>query len=176
MKKLILTIILILPLLVFAQDSGKKKAYFFFLTTCPHCHNVDNYFQANGIYEKYDITKLDASNPFNANLLNKFYDTYSNPEKGGVPAVAFGDKFFVGDQPIIDNFQKEIDASTNAYELPDPSKVSSSNNVDDKKGNGSQNNQAAATNGNKKNYFPVVIVALVAICAGVLVYINRRKS
>jgi LPXTG-motif cell wall-anchored protein len=177
----LISMALLLPFFSSAQDnSQKKKAYLFFLTTCPHCQNVDNYFSSNGIYDKYDITKMDASNPFNANLLSKFYDASGESGKGGVPAVAFGDKFIVGDGPIIDNFAREIDAADNANTLPDPNKnVPDSNNTVPQANNVMNNQektQPSAQTGNKKNIFPVVIVALVLIGGGALIYINRKKS
>jgi hypothetical protein len=172
--KIIVLSLLIIPSLVFAQDAPKKKAYFFYGDTCPHCKKVEAYFQENGIYDKYDISSLEFSNPFNARLLLKFGDVFNDPNKGGVPAVAFGDKFLVGDQPIIDNFAREIDAANNANELPDPDKIASANGTN---ASSSQNNQTApAASGNKKNYFPVVTGALIILGIGALIYINRKKQ
>lgn len=184
MKKFIVILFLLVPVLTFAQDSGKKKAYFFYGDTCPHCKKVEEYFQANGIYDKYDITSLEFSNPFNTRLLLKFGDVFNDPNKGGVPAIAFGDKFIVGDQPIIDNFVREIDAADNASELPDPDKIASANKNNSSVDQNNQNNQAAPAaslpageaGGNKKNYFPVIIGALIVLGIGALVYINRKKS
>jgi glutaredoxin len=178
MKKILLLLfILILPVLVFAQDAGKKKAYFFYLDTCPHCHNVDNYFQSNGIYDKYDISKMDASNPFNANLLEKFYAASGDPNGGGVPAVAFADKFMVGDQPIINNFVKEIETSDNANVLPDPSKITADSNAEAQDSSNQSNSDEPATpNGNNKNYFPAILTALIVIVGGILIFINRKKT
>jgi len=173
MKKIFFIIFLLIPFLVFAQDAGKKKAYYFYGEQCPHCKKVDEYFQANGVYDKYDITKLEFSNPFNSRLLLKFGEAYDDPNKGSVPAIAFADKFIVGDQPIIDNFVKEIDASDNAAELPDPEKVRVSAGNENK--NSANSSASAATAGNKKNYFPVVLVALAAVGGGLYILINRKK-
>ncbi|HUD08680.1 MAG TPA: hypothetical protein VMQ48_01160 [Candidatus Saccharimonadales bacterium] len=179
--KIIILSLLIIPSLVFAQDVPKKKAYFFYGDSCPHCKKVEAYFQENGIYDKYDITSLEFSNPFNTRLLLKFGDVFNDPNKGGVPAVAFGDKFIVGDQPIMDNFVREIDAADNANELPDPDKIASANGTSINSNPDSQaspvaNSPASVTGGNKKNYFPVVIIAFVILGAGALVYVNRKKS
>lgn len=171
MRNIIFAVILvILPLIVFAQDAGKKKAYYFYGEQCPHCKKVDEYFQANGIYDKYDITKLEFSNPFNARLLVKFGEVHKSEYKGSVPAIAFGDKFIVGDQPITDNFTREIGVAENAYELPDPEKVARN---PENTNQSAENNPASA--GNKENYFPVLLVALVIIGGGVLVYINKKS-
>jgi glutaredoxin-related protein len=174
MRKILAVLaLLLIPAFTFAQDIGKKKAYFFYGDTCPHCKVVEAYFRENGIYDKYGITSLEFSNPFNTQLLLKFGDAYKDPNKGGVPAIAFGDKFIVGDQPIIDNFAREIDAADNANELPDPDKISSANNA------GNQQPVSAPTAAgerNKKNYFPVVIIVLVVLGVGALIYINRKKQ
>jgi len=175
MKKKIFTglFLILIPALVFAQDVPKKKAYFFYGDTCPHCKKVEAFFQENGIYDKYDITSLEFSNPFNARLLLKFGEIYNDPNKGGVPAIAFADKFIVGDQPIIDTFAKEIDATDKADALPDPDKIVSANGTGDQQ---PAYAEASAGKGNKKNYFPVVMIALVILGAGALIYVNRKKS
>lgn len=176
MKKIFLFVsVLIIPIIVLAQDSSKKKAYFFYGDTCPHCKNVEAYFRENGIYDKYDISSLEFSNPFNTRLLLKFGDAFNDPNKGGVPAIAFGDKFITGDQPIIDNFAKEIDAADNANELPDPDKIV---NVENKKEQPASvpPSGTMASEGNKNNYFPVVIGALIVLGIGALVYVNRKKA
>jgi len=168
MRNSLLVFLILIPLVSSAQENTKKKAYYFYGEQCSHCKNVDEYFQANGIYDKYDITKLEFSNPFNARLLVKFGEVFNSPYKGSVPAVAFADKFIVGDQPIIYNFVREIDAAENATELPDPEKINSA---------ASQRNQPSQdTSGNKKNYFPVILIALAIIGSGAIVYVNRKKS
>jgi LPXTG-motif cell wall-anchored protein len=182
MKKIVIILFfLLVPVLTLAQDVPKKKAYFFYGDSCPHCKKVEAYFQENGIYDKYDITSLEFSNPFNTRLLLKFGDVFNDPNKGAVPAVAFGDKFIVGDQPIMDNFVKEIDAADNANELPDPDKIASAKgvNVSDNQANpvsSAVNSPTDQKNGNKKNYFPVIVGALVVLGVGALIFVNRKKS
>ncbi|HLM83601.1 MAG TPA: hypothetical protein VK254_00095 [Candidatus Bathyarchaeia archaeon] len=183
--KLIALVLLLIPALALAQESpAKKKAYFFYGDTCPHCKKVEAYFQESGIYDKYEITSLEFSDPFNTRLLLKFGDAFNDPAKGAVPAIAFDDKFIVGDQPIIDNFVKEIDASNNSYELPDPDKIANAkgNKISANDTGGQQTATAetaagkSAGEGNKKNYFPVIIIALAILAVGALVYINRKKE
>ena len=173
MKKFIVILFLLIPVLALAQENpAKKKAYFFYGDTCPHCKKVEAFFQENGIYDKYDITSLEFSNPFNARLLLKFGDAFNDPNKGAVPAMAFADKFIVGDQPIIDNFEKEIDVA-DASVLPDPDKIASANGTGDQP---PASVEDSAGKGNKKNYFPLAIVALIVVGGAALFLINRKKS
>ena len=173
MKKFIIVFFLLIPFLTLAQENpAKTKAYYFFGEQCPHCKTVDEYFQANGIYEKYEITKLEVvSNPFNGKLFLEFGKAFGVPDWGGVPAIVFGEKYLLGDKPIIENFSREIDAAASANALPDPDKIANA------KGGGDQPAaEAMAGGGNKKNYFPVVIGVLIVLGIGALVYINRKKE
>jgi glutaredoxin len=176
---LVSILIATIPLIVFAQDVGKKKAYYFYGEQCPHCKKVDEYFKANGIYDRYEIQKLEvSSNPFNGKLLLEFGKAFGASDWGGVPTIIFGDKYLIGDQPIIDNFVKEIEATENANELPNPEKISQGLGNENSK---TESNSAPEQSGNnskekKKDYFPVVIGALVVLGGGALIYINRNKK
>jgi cytochrome c biogenesis protein CcdA/glutaredoxin len=120
MKKIILLLILvILPLAVYAQ-TVKKKAIYFYTETCPHCTRVSDYFQENGIYEKYDIKKIEASSLENYADLNRYFDAFGiASEKRGYPVIFFGMQMLIGDQPIINNFVSEIEKA-DASALPNP--------------------------------------------------------
>jgi LPXTG-motif cell wall-anchored protein len=178
MKKFIIILFLLIPFLTLAQENpAKKKAYYFFGEQCPHCKTVDEYFQANGIYEKYEITKLEVvSNPFNGKLFLEFGKAFDVPDWGGVPAIVFGDKYLLGDKPIMDNFVKEINAADNANELPDPDKIAAANNTGEQGSSSVPSSGTSTSKGNKNNYFLVVIGALVVLGAGALIYINRKKQ
>ena len=178
MKKIIIILLLLIPFLTLAQENPvKKKAYFFYGDQCPHCKNVEAYFQENGIYDKYEITSLEVvSNPFNAKLFVQFGKAFGVKDWGGVPAIVFGDKYLLGDKPIIDNFVQEIDAAENANELPDPDKIANANNMGEQRTASVPPSGTTASQGNKKNYFPVVIGALVVLGIGALVLVNRKKQ
>lgn len=186
MRKIIFATFLLIPFLALAQDSGtKKQAYYFYGEQCPHCVKVDEYFKANGIYEKYQITKLEATaNPFNGKLFLEFGKAFGASGWGGVPTVIFGDKYLVGDAPIIENFVSKIEATENTDDLPDPEKIVKTSKETDEKNSSVQDSQkagdAAASGenqeGDKKNYFAVVLFALVFLGGGALVYLNRKKS
>jgi glutaredoxin-related protein len=166
-KVSLLAISLIIPVFVLAQNGAKKKAYYFYGSQCPHCFKVDEYFQSNGIYDKYDITKLEVTeNPFNAKTFMEFGKSFGKSDWGGVPTIVFENKYLIGDVSIIDNFEKEI-ANVPATELPDPGKIS---------GSESGENQANQENKEKKkDYTPIVIGALIVVFGGALVWVNRKK-
>lgn len=182
MKKYTVALLFILlPVIALAQDVPKKKAYYFFGEQCPHCKVVDEYFQANGIYDKYDITKLEVvSNPFNGKMFLEFGKAFGVSDWGGVPAIVFGDKYLLGDKPIIDNFEKEIDVSNDANELPDPDEFASAKGTENQQPISAEASASPADKlageGNKKNYFPVVIGALIVLGIGALVFVNRKKD
>ncbi|EKE10781.1 MAG: cytochrome c biogenesis protein transmembrane region [uncultured bacterium] len=133
-KYIIIFILLITPLIFFfnakAEEAPlKKKAVYFYSETCVHCERVDRYFKEEDIYNIYDIEKIEASGPYNASYLNKFFDAFSVPaDKRGFPVIFFQDKMILGDEPIINNFLIEIE-KVDALESPTPEKVSEMLNV-----------------------------------------------
>jgi cytochrome c biogenesis protein CcdA/glutaredoxin-related protein len=101
----------------------KKKAVYFYSETCAHCEKVNAYFQQEKIYEAYDIEKIECSGPYNTAYLNSFFDAFSVPaDKRGFPAIFFQDRMILGDEPIINNFVKEI-GMVSAHEVPTPEKI-----------------------------------------------------
>ena len=143
MKKNIIAAILIsLSFIIFSQAKAeepvtKKKAVYFYSETCVHCEKVDRYFEEENVYELYDIEKIEASGPYNALYLNKFFDAFSVPaDKRGFPAIFFQNKMILGDEPIINNFILEIE-KVEAFESPTPEKVSEMLNVDENSSNSS---------------------------------------
>lgn len=126
MKKIILLLVLaVLPFAVSAQTL-QKKAIYFYTETCPHCVRVSDYFQNNGIYDKYDIKKVEASDSQNFELLNQYFDAYGvKTESRGYPVIFFDTKMIIGDQPIIKNFASEIEGE-DASVFPDPELIKKS--------------------------------------------------
>ncbi len=86
-------LVLFLPVLVLAQNE-KKKAVYFYSDTCPRCQNVENYFQSNGTYEKYEIQKLNTHQKENFEKLNALFSAFGVEEKKrGVPAIFLIENF-----------------------------------------------------------------------------------
>ncbi len=94
---------------IFAQDTD--KIYLFYGTGCPHCAQVDNFFETNKLIEKYNVDKKEIYfNRENAILFNLIMDQLNIPQNDrGVPAVVIGKKILIGDTPIIENFVIEAD-------------------------------------------------------------------
>lgn len=123
MKKIVLVILIMLSLPVFSFGQEKKKAVYFYSETCAHCKLVNDYFQTSNIYDKYDIQKIETSGPYNVDYLNKFFDAFNVPaENRGFPVIFFADKMIPGDQPIINNFETEIE-KVDASQFPTPESI-----------------------------------------------------
>lgn len=113
MKKILFGILMammvVLPVVSFAQE--KKQAVYFYAEWCSHCQKVDAYFKEKGFYEKYDIRKMNFDEKENQQLLRKIF-AYANYEGGaGIPAVVIDEKLLVGDQQVIEEFEKTIETS-----------------------------------------------------------------
>ena len=95
---------------VFAKD--QQTIYFFYGEGCPHCTVVKDFLKAENLLEKYPIESREIySNRENAVLFNVLLDNLGIPVSDrGVPTMVIGDKVFVGDKQIIDNFVSEADA------------------------------------------------------------------
>ena len=93
----------------YAQDS--PKIYLFYGTGCPHCGEVEEFFEEENLYTRYPVEEKEIYfNRDNALLYNRILDELEVPQqKRGVPAVVIGDKLIVGDRPIINNFVAEAD-------------------------------------------------------------------
>ncbi len=106
---------------------GQKKVLYFFSQDCVHCRRVDNFFREKNIYLDYEIKAIEASDYYNLDYLNGFFEAFSvTEEKRGWPVVIFEDKMLLGDQPIIDNFQVEIE-KVPATEFSNPQKIKNLN-------------------------------------------------
>lgn len=129
MKKIsgLFLILFLIPNLVFSQEAKKKVLYFYKNQDCLHCQRVEEFFSESQAYEHYEIKKIEASGYYNLDYLNSFFDAFQvEKEKRGWPVVIFGNKMLLGDQPIIDNFEKELQASA-AEEFPDPRQIREGN-------------------------------------------------
>lgn len=129
MKKSLLFLLiglLFYPNFLWAAE-GQKKALYFFSENCVHCQRVDKFFRENNIYNDYEIKAIEASDYYNLDYLNSFFEAFSvAAERRGWPVIIFENKMLLGDQPIIDKFQTEI-GKVSAMEFPEPQKIKALN-------------------------------------------------
>jgi len=87
------------------------QIFFFYGTGCPHCTQVEKFFEDEKLYGAYPIDKREIYfNRDNAILFNDILDRLNIPsDERGVPAVVIGDKVLIGDKPIIENFKTSAD-------------------------------------------------------------------
>lgn len=91
-----------------ADAEEKKTAVYFYADWCPHCKKVDAFFKEKGFYEKYDIQKLNYDEKENQALLGEIFKA-KGYKSSGIPTIVVGERVLSGDQPIIANFEKEIE-------------------------------------------------------------------
>lgn len=90
--------------LVNAQEN--EKIYFFYGQGCPHCEEVNRYFEENGIYDRYNIEKKEIYfDRENTAFFNQTLDNLGiSVERRGVPSLVVGEKVISGDKAIISYF------------------------------------------------------------------------
>ncbi len=114
-KKITLKALLLLVFYLFIAFPVKAQVdpqiYFFYGQGCSHCQKVEDYFKDQNILEQYPVIEKDIYQDRNSALLfNALMEKFDVPQtQRGVPTVVMGDKFFIGDQPIINNFKLEAD-------------------------------------------------------------------
>ena len=104
----------------YAQNS--PKIYFFYGIGCPHCGEVERFFDEEDLYNRYPVEKKEIYfDRENAVLFNDLMDQLGVPkERRGVPMVIIGNKIIVGDKPIMDNFTTEADKFLENYNSKKP--------------------------------------------------------
>jgi cytochrome c biogenesis protein CcdA/glutaredoxin len=114
MKKLLAVLFLLVSVFgittaVNAQESS--KIYFFYGIGCPHCAEVEEFFEEKNLFGRYPVEKKEIYfDRENAVLFNTLLDKLGVPsDSRGVPTVVLGDRIIVGDKPIINNFENEAD-------------------------------------------------------------------
>jgi len=113
MKKILFVVALLLAMPIVSLAQEKKAAVYFYADWCPHCQKVDAAFKEKGFYDKYDIQKLDFDESNNKKLLKNIFDELKYTGNAGIPAIVVNGKLLVGDGPILNNFEKEIEIAQN---------------------------------------------------------------
>ena len=77
-----------------SSELSKDNIYFFYQTTCPHCHDAARYIKAN--YPTLKMTALDIKLPGNMKLFEKALKQYNITGSAGTPLFLMGDKYIMG--------------------------------------------------------------------------------
>ena len=113
--KRLFVVLFIIPLVfiftITARAEENSKIYFFYGTGCPHCAQVEKFFEDEKLFDTYSIDKREIYfNRDNAILFNDILDRLNIPSnERGVPTVVIGDKVLIGDKSIIENFKVTAD-------------------------------------------------------------------
>jgi len=94
-------------------DNNKDKIIFFYGDGCPHCANVEKFFQDNNVESKVQFEKQEVfNNKQNSSLMTKIATKKCNISENnlGVPFLWDGpdSKCVLGDQDIINFFKQKI--------------------------------------------------------------------
>lgn len=110
-------ILFLLVLALFGRGANPVRAaepsacvYYFYGEGCPHCANVKPFL--DDLEQKYPDLRLERFeiwyNQENAKLFQEAAAAYAVPEPWGVPIVFIGDRYLVGDTPIIGGLEDAI--------------------------------------------------------------------
>jgi cytochrome c biogenesis protein CcdA/glutaredoxin len=114
MRRWLLVLAMLLVGLRWGQEvTAREPIYFFYGVGCPHCANVETYFDEEKIDLRYPLEKREIyGDAENARLFARLMArTGLSEERWGVPAIVMGTQAIVGDTPIIEGFE----TAANAY-------------------------------------------------------------
>jgi cytochrome c biogenesis protein CcdA len=124
MKKILLIAVVLLAMPAISLAQEKKSFQYFYADWCPHCLKVGKFFGDNGVYNNFNVEKLNFDDTANrAKLKNIFEQHGYGSSDVGIPAVIVDGKLITGDGPIIayfkDNFQiQEQPKTENKNSIP----------------------------------------------------------
>ncbi|MBR1601411.1 MAG: hypothetical protein IJ677_07515 [Alphaproteobacteria bacterium] len=73
---------------------SKSEIYFFYQTTCPHCHTAAQYIKEK--HPNLKIKGLDIQMPGNMKLFRQAVKDYNISSAAGTPLIGMGDKYIMG--------------------------------------------------------------------------------
>lgn len=78
-----------------AQDISDSQIYFFYQSSCPHCHHASQYIAQK--YPDLKMQNLNVRTPENFNLLLKCAQKFNLPQESlGTPLICMGDHYIMG--------------------------------------------------------------------------------
>ena len=87
-----------------------SRIYFFYQTTCPHCHDAAKYIKEN--YPDLNMVSRNVRLPGNQKLFSYAVKKYKIGEMAGTPLICFDDKYIMG---WSDAKSKEFDEYSKPY-------------------------------------------------------------
>lgn len=73
---------------------SKNEVYFFYQTTCPHCHTAAQYIQEK--HPNLKVKSFDIKTPGNMKLFQQAVNDYNIRTAAGTPLIGMGDKYIMG--------------------------------------------------------------------------------
>jgi len=94
------------------ETPSNDSIVFYYGSTCPHCKNVEKYFEDNNVSSKIQFQSKEVyENQANAKeLLAVAQKCGLDTSSIGVPFLYAGGKCYIGEQEIIDFFQNKLAA------------------------------------------------------------------
>lgn len=78
-----------------SQNISNSEIYFFYQTTCPHCHHASQYIAQK--YPNLKMKNLDVRVAENFNLFMKCAQKFRLPQESlGTPLICMGDHYIMG--------------------------------------------------------------------------------
>lgn len=118
--KLLLLLLSLAGLVLVAAKSANAQqttcVNYFYGQGCPHCAQVEPLISELSDLNEVTLKKYEIyNNRENSLLLDSHFEKYSVPvPKRGIPIVFVGDKYLVGDKPILNNLKNVIDSNRGA--------------------------------------------------------------
>lgn len=90
---------------------SKSEVYFFYQTTCPHCHTAAQYIKEK--HPNLKVKGLDVKMPGNMKLFQQAVKDYKINTAAGTPLICMGNKYIMG---WSDKDAQVFDSNVTQYE------------------------------------------------------------
>lgn len=102
MRKILLTILFCLSTFFLnacndensVKNLSKNEVYFFYQTTCPHCHTAAQYIKQK--HPGLSVKSFDIRMPGNMKLFQRAVKEYKITTAAGTPLIGMGDNYIMG--------------------------------------------------------------------------------
>lgn len=101
MRRLLVALFCFVVMLLTACDDknsvrylSKNEVYFFYQTTCPHCHTAAQYIKEH--HPDLKVKGLDIKMPGNLRMFHQAVSDYKIETAAGTPLICMGDNYIMG--------------------------------------------------------------------------------